>query len=84
MRIRHKLEIIDIARKIDTYETSILPFEDCCTVFVPKHPAINPRGDISISEENKFNYEEMINEAVETLNTIKVENAKDMEFSDLL
>ena len=79
-----KLEIIDIARKIDTYETSILPFEDCCTVFVPKHPAINPRGDISISEENKFNYEEMINEAVETLNTIKVENAKDMEFSDLL
>ena len=37
-----KLEIIDIAKKIDTYETSILPYEDCCTVFVPKHPVINP------------------------------------------
>ena len=38
-----KLEIIDIAKKIDTYDISILPFEDCCTVFVPKHPVINPK-----------------------------------------
>ena len=37
-----KLEIINIAEKIGTYETSILPFEDCCTIFVPKHPVINP------------------------------------------
>ena len=37
-----KLEIIDIAKKIDTYDISILPYEDCCTVFVPKHPVINP------------------------------------------
>ena len=37
-----KLEIIELARKIGTYETSILPFEDCCTIFVPKHPVINP------------------------------------------
>lgn len=79
-----KLEIIDIARKIDTYEISILPFEDCCTVFVPKHPAINPRIDISITEENKFDYEKMIDEAVETLNTIKVDNTKSTKFSDLL
>lgn len=79
-----KLEIIDIARKIDTYETSILPFEDCCTVFVPKHPAINPRLDVAIKEENKFNYESMIDEAVENLNTIKVNNDKVKEFSDLL
>ncbi len=79
-----KLEIIDIARKINTYETSILPFEDCCTVFVPKHPAINPRIDIAINEENKFRYEEMIEEAVETLNTIKVENVTSKEFLDLL
>lgn len=79
-----KLEIIDIARKIDTYETSILPFEDCCTVFVPKHPAINPRLDVAIKEENKFNYESMIDEAVVNLNTIKVNNDKVKEFSDLL
>ena len=37
-----KLEIIDIAKKIETYETSILPYEDCCTIFLPKHPVINP------------------------------------------
>ena len=37
-----KLEIIDLAKKIDTYDISILPYEDCCTVFVPKHPVINP------------------------------------------
>lgn len=79
-----KLEIIDIARKIDTYETSILPYEDCCTVFVPKHPAINPRLDVAINEENKFDYESMIKDAVENLNTIKVNNDDVKEFLDLL
>jgi len=38
-----KLEIIDIAKRINTYETSILPYEDCCTIFLPKHPVINPK-----------------------------------------
>ena len=76
-----KLEIMDIARKIDTYETSILPFEDCCTVFVPKHPVINPRLDTAIEEENKFDYEKMIEEV--EINTIKVFEKED-SFSDLL
>ena len=79
-----KLEIMDIARRIDTYETSILPFEDCCTVFVPKHPVINPRIDTAIEEENKFNYVDMIEEAVESINTIKVKVEKNNEFSELL
>ena len=79
-----KLEIIDIAKKIDTYETSILPFEDCCTVFVPAHPVINPRIDISIKEENKFDYENMINEAVDTITTIKVSYKVEEEFEKLL
>ena len=78
-----KLEIIDIAKKIDTYNISILPFEDCCTVFVPKHPVINPKNDISIEEENKFDYESMIEEAINNLNTIKVVDDKE-EFVDLL
>ncbi|MBE6157814.1 MAG: tRNA 4-thiouridine(8) synthase ThiI [Firmicutes bacterium] len=78
-----KLEIIDIAKKIDTYETSILPYEDCCTVFVPKHPVINPSIEKSIVEEEKFNYSEMIDEAVNNLNTITV-TSNDEEFSDLL
>ena len=79
-----KLEIIDIARKIDTYETSILPFEDCCTVFVPAHPVINPRMDVAIKEENKFDYETMIEEALNNINTIKVDDSVDEEFEKLL
>ena len=78
-----KLEIIDIARRIDTYETSILPYEDCCTIFVPKHPVINPRMDTAIEEENKFDYNTMIDEAIDNINTIKV-TSKTEEFSDLL
>ena len=79
-----KLEIMDIARKIETYETSILPYEDCCTVFVPKHPAINPKIETAIKEENKFDYDRLINEAVDSLNTIQVNDVVNNEFSDLL
>ena len=79
-----KLEIMDIARKIQTYETSILPYEDCCTVFVPKHPAINPKIETAIKEENKFDYDRLINEAVDSLNTIQVNDVVNNEFSDLL
>ena len=79
-----KLEIMEIARKLGTYEISILPFEDCCTVFVPKHPVINPTIETSIEEENKFDYMSMIDEAVKTINTIKVKVEKNSEYSDLL
>lgn len=79
-----KLEIMDIARKIDTYETSILPYEDCCTVFVPKHPAINPKIETAVKEENKFDYGKLIDEAVNSLNTIQVNDVVNNEFSDLL
>ena len=78
-----KLEIMDLARKIDTYDVSILPYEDCCTVFVPKHPVINPKLDVVLKEEAKFNYQEMIEEAVETLDT-KVISYNDDKYSDLL
>ena len=60
-----KLEIIDIAKKIDTYETSILPYEDCCTVFVPKHPVIHPQLDLVKEMEQKFDYQILLEEAVE-------------------
>ena len=78
-----KLEIMDIARKIDTYDISILPYEDCCTVFVPKHPVINPKLDTSIEEENKFDYENMIDKAIDELNTIVVKE-EDSIFNDLI
>ena len=79
-----KLEIMDIARNIDTYDISIIPYEDCCTVFVPPHPVINPKLQTCIEEENKFDYNKLIDEAVESLNTIKITDEKDNEFSDLL
>ncbi len=69
-----KLEIIDIAKKIDTYETSILPFEDCCTIFLPKHPVINPDLDKAILYETFFDYETLIDEAVNTRETITINN----------
>ena len=78
-----KLEIIDIAKKIDTYNISILPFEDCCTVFVPKHPVINPTLEQALKEESKFEYESLIQNAVDGDNTIVVKE-EDNEFSDLL
>ena len=81
-----KLEIIDIAKKIDTYEISILPFEDCCTVFVPKHPVINPELEQAVNMENSFDYKNMIKEAVETIYTIKIDKnyAKNDDFKNLL
>lgn len=80
-----KLEIIDIAKKIDTYETSILPFEDCCTVFVPKHPVINPKLSTCIEYEKKFDYEPMIEKAIINCKTIEIkENNINSEFEELL
>ena len=69
-----KLEIIDIAKKIDTYETSIIPYEDCCTIFVPKHPVINPNLDKCIYYETLINYEELIEDAIKNIEKINVKN----------
>lgn len=73
-----KLEIIDIAKKIDTYDISILPYEDCCTVFVPKHPVINPKKDKCIEMEAKFDYNEMIKETIRNIKTIKIKDEEDI------
>lgn len=77
-----KLEIIDIAKRINTYETSILPYEDCCTIFVPEHPVINPTESKCVEEELKFNYEELIDECMSNIKTIKIE--KKPQFNVLL
>ena len=79
-----KLEIIDIARKIDTYDISILPFEDCCTVFVPRHPVINPKLDVCLAEEEKFSYQEMIDKAIETDRVITILEEEDNSFEEFL
>ena len=60
-----KLEITGIATKIGTYETSILPYEDCCTVFTPRHPATKPKLDALAAAEQKLNGDELIRQALE-------------------
>ena len=59
-----KLEIIKIAEKIDTYEISIRPYEDCCTIFTPKAPKTSPHLDDVELYESKFDYESLINEVL--------------------
>ena len=59
-----KTEIIDIAYKIDTYETSILPYEDCCTVFTPKHPRTKPKLHFVEQAEARFDFEPLLTKAV--------------------
>ena len=77
-----KLEIIDIAKKINTYQTSILPYEDCCTIFVPRHPVINPKKEKCKEYEEKIDYQSLIEDAIKNTKTIKIDNIN--EFSDLL
>ena len=77
-----KLEIIEIAKKIGTYETSILPFEDCCTIFVPKHPVINPKLEKCVLAESKFNFDKMIDECIVYIETIT--NLEPNNYDDLL
>ena len=68
-----KEEIVRISKEIGTYETSILPYEDCCTIFVPKHPKTKPTIEELVEAEKLYeNFEEMLNTAVENEEVIKV------------
>ena len=71
-----KSEIIKIATNIDTYDISIRPYEDCCTVFVPKHPQIKPLNTKAREEELKFDFEPMIEKAVNETNTLVIKSSK--------
>ena len=61
-----KEEIMAIAKEIGTYETSILPYEDCCTVFLPKNPVIKPTLEKCEKEESFLNLDSLIEEALQT------------------
>ncbi|MDD2181175.1 MAG: tRNA 4-thiouridine(8) synthase ThiI [Bacilli bacterium] len=74
-----KLEIIKLSEKINTYETSILPYEDCCTIFLPKHPVINPSLSKCIQYEERFDYELLIDECINNIETITNLNLKNFE-----
>ncbi len=62
-----KVDIVNLAKEIGTYEISILPFEDCCTVFLPKHPVIQPRLDKILKSEAELDVERLINEAIDNI-----------------
>ena len=64
-----KIEIINKAISIDTYKTSILPFEDCCTIFTPKSPIIKPKLEKAIKYENYFDYNAMISKCMDEIDT---------------
>lgn len=67
-----KIEIINLARKIETYETSILPFEDCCTIFTPKNPVTKPTLEKSQKMESRFSFTELLEQCVKNTTHIDV------------
>ena len=67
-----KREIIEIARKIGTFETSILPYEDCCTVFTPRHPRTKPRLDEVIEAEKPLDIDALVEEAVANIEKVVI------------
>lgn len=67
-----KEEIVEIARRIDTFETSILPYEDCCTVFTPKHPSTKPHIDKVVRAQEALDIEKLIQDAIDGCETIYV------------
>ena len=79
-----KLEIIDLAKKIGTYDISTLPYEDCCTIFVPEHPIINPSSIKAIEYEELIPFKDLIHEAIKNHEVISVDVEEDREYEDIL
>ncbi|PAV30142.1 tRNA 4-thiouridine(8) synthase ThiI [Virgibacillus profundi] len=81
-----KTEIIKISQEIGTYETSILPYEDCCTIFVPKSPKTKPKREKVNVYESKKDFTDLIEDAVAGIEVVKVTDQKDLDsvFEDLL
>lgn len=79
-----KEEIIDISKQIDTYDISIQPYEDCCTVFVPSHPITKPRRKKVLEIEKSFDLTDVINDAIENTEVVKVSIEDDKKMDELL
>lgn len=67
-----KVEIMDMAKKIGTYEKSIEPYEDCCTVFLPKHPVTKPRLEKILNSESKLDVDRLVNMAVNSAEQVEI------------
>ena len=73
-----KEDIIKLSRKIDTYEISIRPYEDCCTIFAPKNPKTRPSLEKCLTFESKFDYESMIDEALKNVEVLIVKKDEEL------
>ena len=71
-----KVDIMDVAKKIGTYETSILPYEDCCIVFLPKHPVTRPKLESILHSEEKLNVDKLVAEAMKN---VQIKNITSVE-----
>jgi len=67
-----KEEIITIARQIDTFETSTLPYEDCCTIFTPRHPLTKPKLESIKKSERLLDFDKLVDEAVAGIEIVEV------------
>ena len=72
-----KGEIIEISRKIGAFDTSILPYEDCCTVFTPRHPKTRPELESVLEQQNRLNFDELVERAYATRQKVVVTLFKD-------
>ena len=72
-----KSEIIDYAKKIDTFETSILPYEDCCTVFTPKHPVTHPKLEKILASESRLDTAELVQKAFDEREVFIINEAEE-------
>src|SRR5699024_4930886 len=70
-----KADIIEHAKKIGTYDISILPYEDCCTVFVPKAPATSPKRETVLKVESRVDFSEQIDEAISAVEELLTRQA---------
>ena len=77
-----KNDIISISKVIDTYNTSILPFEDCCTVYVPKRPATKPKSSLCQQYEASFDYDSYVLEAVESATTLVINANEELRLAN--
>lgn len=79
-----KLEIIGVAKKIGTYDISILPYEDCCTIFVPKHPVINPDINLCHDYEELIDVDTLVDMALKNEEIIKINESEEKKYEDIL
>lgn len=77
-----KIEITEISRKIGTYETSIMPYEDCCTVFSPKHPRTRPKLEEILEAEKAYDFDKMIDEAISKIEVKRFKYGEKTVFLD--